>query len=353
MQLNRFLEQRRLRWQRLSDLLDRIDSRGWHGLSSQEVDEMFSLYRLVSSDLNLAQTRTANPAVLEYLEGLVARAYAMLAVPRKARPFKAWWRIMRHRFPAIIRRERWLFALAAAVTVVGIVFGYVTTYLVPSTDTVFLDASHLSETPAHRVHRLEQMERDGNTRVDSGGTYAVFSSFLFTHNIRVIVFCFALGLTFGIGTTMMLFYNGAMLGSLACLYWKDGVMMFFLGWVGPHGSIEIPCVLFGGMAGYMLARAQLNVKQGTVWEQITDMRPVLVDLLIGASSLLVVAGCIEGGFSQINAPTLPYPLKIAVACVLFCLLMVYLFWIPIDDQALSDHAVDEAAEREWAVGAAR
>lgn len=353
MQLNRFLEQRRLRWQRLSNLLDQIDARGWRGLSQQQVDELFSLYRLVSSDLNLAQTRTANPALLEYLEGLVARAYAMLVVPRKARPFKTWWRIMRHRFPAIIRKERRLFALAAAVLVTGILFGYITTYLVPWTDTVFLDASHLQETPAHRVHRLQQMARHGHTRIDSGGIYAVFSTAIFTNNIRVAVFGFALGLTLGIGTTMMLFFNGAMLGSLACLYWKGGVMTFFIAWVGPHGSIELPCVLFGCTAGYMLARAQINVKEGTVWQQIRRLRPVLVDMLIATSSLLVVAGSIEGGFSQFNEPTLPYWLKIAVACVLFVSLLAYLFWIPIDDQALADHAPGRERGLALAVAAAK
>ena len=57
-------------------------------------------------------------------------------------------------------------------------------------------------------------------------------------------------------------------------------------------------------------------------------RPGLIDLLVGASTLLVLAGTIEGGFSQINEPTIPYAFKIAVACVLFALLLAYLFWMP-------------------------
>jgi uncharacterized membrane protein SpoIIM required for sporulation len=89
-----------------------------------------------------------------------------------------------------------------------------------------------------------------------------FTTFLFTHNIRVTVLGFALGFTFGIGTVLILFFNGAMLGSLAALYLSDGVMVFFLAWVGPHGVIELPCVICGCMAGLMLARAQFRRDAG-------------------------------------------------------------------------------------------
>src|SRR5699024_60694 len=140
-------------------------------------------------------------------------------------------------------RERWLFGLAALIMIAGVLFGGITTAADPDTAVVFLPAVHLVESPAHRVARLEKQERQGDTRISTVGHYSALATFLFTHNIRVIVLGFALGLTFGIGTTMALFYNGAMLGCLAWRYWHDGVMMFFLGWVGPHGSIELPCIV--------------------------------------------------------------------------------------------------------------
>ena len=73
MDLNDFLHQRRPRWNRLAAVLDRIEIGGVSSLKPEEVEELFALYRLVSSDLNLVQTRTGNPAVIEYLEALVAR----------------------------------------------------------------------------------------------------------------------------------------------------------------------------------------------------------------------------------------------------------------------------------------
>lgn len=338
MELNHFLQLRRPRWQRLSDLLDHVDAAGIEQLSQTQLDQLFSLYRLVSSDLNLAQTQTANPVLLEYLESLVGRAYANLAVPRKAQPLRAWWRIMRHRFPAMIRQERKLLFLATALMVAGISFGAISTAVAPKTDIVFLPAEHLVESPSDRVERLEIQERLGSSAVESVNEFSVFASYLFTHNIRVTILGFCLGLTAGLGTAIVLFYNGAMLGSLAWLYYHDGVMVFFVAWIGPHGSIELPCILFGCTAGLMLARTQLNVKSGSTMQQIRRLRPMLVDLIVATSTFLVLAGLIEGWFSQINEPTLPYPLKMAVAAMLFTGLLAYLFWMPIDPDALKDHA---------------
>lgn len=87
MDLNHFLRERRPCWQRFSAPLDRTDKDGMGVLGPTEVDEFFSLYRLVSSDLNLVQTRTGNPSLTEYLEGLVARSYSQLVVPKETHLF--------------------------------------------------------------------------------------------------------------------------------------------------------------------------------------------------------------------------------------------------------------------------
>ena len=197
---------------------------------------------------------------------------------------------------------------------------------------VFLPPEHLQESPRERVARLESMERGGNRKINSADMHAAFTVFLFNNNIRVSVLAFALGLTFGVGTLIVLFYNGAMLGSLAALYLLDGQAKFFIAWVGPHGSVELPCTIFAGTAGLMLAARQLRRSEGSFLSQVRVIRPTLVDLLIGTATLLVVAGCIEGGFSQINEPTITYWFKIAVAITLFGALIAYLFFMPVKER---------------------
>ena len=53
--------------------------------------------------------------------------------------------------------------------------------------------------------------------------------------------------------------------------------------------------------------------------------PAVWRMMIGTAITLIMAGIIEGSFSQFSAKTIPYSLKIAIALVLFAGLMVYLF----------------------------
>jgi uncharacterized membrane protein SpoIIM required for sporulation len=352
MDFNYFLRERRPRWQRLAELLDRVDSKGLHGLNPREADELFSLYRLTSSDLNLVQTRTANPSLVDYLEGLVARAYADLVVPRKAHFFRAWWMILRNYFPAAVRSQWRAVSLSALTLVAGVIFGFAATWANPRAAAIFLPPEHLQETPRQRVAALEQLERDGNSRISTVSEHSLLTIYLFNNNIRVGALGFALGFTFGIGTVIVLFYNGAMLGSLAALYFMDGVGKFFVAWVGPHGSIELPCTVLGCAAGFMLAARQLRRGDTTMMAQIREIRPKLVDILVGSSSLLVIAGIIEGGFSQINEPTISYWFKIAVAVVLFISLLAYLFIMPAKPRPAAEAIENQVAVAQGPSGAA-
>lgn len=328
MDFNHFLHDRRPRWQRLAELLDRIDARGLGSLRGPEADEFFSLYRLTSSDLSLVQTRTGNLSVTDYLEGLVARAYAHLQVPKKARFFFSWWMILRHYFPSALRRNWRALAASAGTMCLGTIIGFLATFASPGVAESFIGPEHLAEKPSERVARLEADERGGHRGIAGTEEHSAFTVFLFNNNIRVSVLAFALGLTFGVGTLIVLFFNGAMVGSLAALYLMDRQGVFFIAWVGPHGSIELPCVMIAGAAGLILGSLQLRRDRGTLREQLIDARPMMLDLLIGAATLLVIAGFIEGGFSQINEPTISYPFKIGVAVVLFAMLIGYLFFLP-------------------------
>ena len=325
-----FVAYRRQRWDRINTLLDKIDVSGPAALSASEADELFSLYRLASGDLNLVQTRGGNPAILEYLERSVGRAYAVLTVDRRASIVGQWWRIMRHEFPARIRSQAPLVFMSAITMIAGSLLGYVSTLIDSRSAELFVPAEHLVESPAQRVARLEAREREGaNIITSSSGIYSAFSTFLLTHNIRVSMLCIALGFTCGIGTVALLFFNGAMVGSLAAMYQMDSVMVFFVAWVGPHGAIELPCVVFAGTAGLIIARAQLRRDRGTLRDQLRAARPTLIHLLVGLATLLILAGFIEGGFSQMNEPTISYGFKIMVAVVLFSALVSYLTVLPV------------------------
>jgi len=77
------------------------------------------------------------------------------------------------------------------------------------------------------------------------------------------------------------------------------------------------------------------------------LRRPLTGLVVATATWLVVAGLIEGGFSQVNEPTLPYPLKITVAAGLFVALLAYLFVVRVAPLVSGQ---EDAAAARWGAG---
>jgi uncharacterized membrane protein SpoIIM required for sporulation len=190
----------------------------------------------------------------------------------------------------------------------------------PDSKQILMPFGHLLGDPSERV---AQEEKSGNDRLANART--AFSSQLMTHNTQVSIFTLALGITFGIGTAIMLFYNGVILGAVAVDYVLAGESKFLLGWLLPHGSIEIPAILLAGQAGFILAGALIG------WQQSLSLRmrlriisADLVTLICGIALMLVWAGIIESFFSQYHEPVVPYEVKIAFGLVELVLLGFFL-----------------------------
>ena len=180
--------------------------------------------------------------------------------------------------------------------------------------------SHLLGDPAKRVAEEENATYD---RLE--GHKTSFSAELMTHNTKVSIFTLALGMTWGVGTILMLFYNGVILGAVAVDYIHAGQTKFLLGWLMPHGVIEIPAILIAGQAGLLLAVALIGRGQRIPFR--TRLRQVSGDiatLIFGVALILVWSGFIESFLSQYHQPVIPYDVKIAFGCVELVLLFLFL-----------------------------
>jgi uncharacterized membrane protein SpoIIM required for sporulation len=307
----RFTAAERPYWQELDTLLRRLDQDPGLRLNLAETERFHYLYQRASADLSRLNTFSADPQLREYLESLVALAYAEIHEAREKRKsgsFRKWFTTT---FPQTFRRHIRAFQLSLAVTVLGTAFGGAALHFDPESKHVMMPFSHLMESPSERVAREEKAKSDR-----MAGHKSTFASQLMTNNIRVSLFAFGLGISWGVGTLIVLFYNGVVLGAVIADYIQAGQSPFLAGWLLPHGAIEIPAILLAGQAGFMLASALIG------WGDPTPRRDrmalVSKDLLTiagGASVLLVWAGIVESFFSQYHEPVLPYAVKITFGCV--------------------------------------
>jgi uncharacterized membrane protein SpoIIM required for sporulation len=321
--LERFQAQARSRWSNLESLLAALDSRPDRRLKPAEAELLQELYAQAAADLNRVTHGALAPALTEYLERLVARAYAELyyAPPTRSEVWqpRRWLRIFTA-FPEAFRRQSRYFALALLITLLGCALGGLAVRYDPASVGVLLPADYLRN-PSERVH---EDEKGRNRHLDSSQIEAAFSAQLITHNIRVALLAAALGVTFGIGTALLLFENGVLLGAVAVRYTQQGFGLFVTAWLLPHGAFEIPSILIAGQAGFYLARLLLRRREDRKMRQ--SMREWLV-LIAGLAMMLVWAGMMEAFFSQHQAPVLPYGFKVAVGAAELALLTTYLLLV--------------------------
>ncbi len=319
MNIERFLAERRDVWTQLDVLLKRAED---VELSREEMHELVELYRRTCSDLNRARSYTANPEILGPLNQLTGRAYRFIYRAAHETPIWATFvKLVTREIPAAFRKERGAVLVAASALIAGMLFGALAILIDPSNGRRLVPPAFFSESPQQRV---EKIERDAE-RIDDLGKAMYFGASLYTHNIKVAFLAFSLGgLTIVLGL-VILFYNGVILGAVATMYVLDDVSVFFFAWVGPHGALELPAIIFGGAAGLVAGRALLMPGDLSRGASLRRVLPSVWRMMIGAALTLVLAGLIEGSFSQFSAKTIPYPLKISVAELLFTGLISYLF----------------------------
>ena len=318
--LQRFVAAGQPQWSELEKMLTQMETEPNARLSLARLTRFHELYERAAADLARITTFSSEPATRRYLENLVARAYGEMHETRERRsrlqPLKWFFQTL----PQTFRRHVRTFYLTVAVTLAGCAFGGLALILDPDSRHVTMAFGHDQLTPEERVRQEEQSL--GN---ELAGRKTSFSAYLMTHNTKVSIFTLALGMTWGVGTIIMLFYNGIIMGAIAVDYIQAGQTKFLLGWLMPHGVIEIPAILIAGQAGLLLAHALIG--WGTRSPLTARLRAISADvatLIFGVALMLVWAGFIEAFFSQYHEPVLPYAVKIGFGVVELVLLVLFL-----------------------------
>jgi uncharacterized membrane protein SpoIIM required for sporulation len=318
--LQHFVAGERPFWTQLEQALDKLEAEPNYRMNLQQLQQFHLLYERAAADLAKITTFSSEPQTRRYLESLVARAYGEIHETRERQrrifPLKWFFQTL----PQTFRRHLRAFWLSLGITAAGCAFGGFSLALDPESKPALMPFSHLMQDPAKRVAQEEKATEDR-----LAGHKASFSAFLMTHNTKVSIFTLALGMTWGAGTVIMLFYNGIMLGAVAVDYVGAGQTKFLLGWLLPHGAVEIPSILIAGQAGLMLAGALIGWGKGIpLRARLREVSQDLMTLIFGVALLLVWAGFVEAFLSQYHEPIIPYAVKIAFGAVELLLLFLFL-----------------------------
>jgi uncharacterized membrane protein SpoIIM required for sporulation len=289
MNLERWVRSRKPAWQHLESLLQQIERRGLRSLGRKELHELGRFYRAASADLSRARALNVGGEIAGYLNGLVVRAHNQVY----QRPTNRWsdlWRFLWETFPALVRRHILHIAAAFALFVApaGVCFAMVYHDIDFAHMELIRGQSLVSEELWHTIEN-RRMWTDA-----AQGASPLMSSEIATNNIRVALLAFALGVTGGIGTAVILLMNGMQIGTVFGVCRIYGMDYRLAAFVASHGVLELSAIFICGGAGLLLGQALLFPGNWSRRDALKLAAKPAMGLFAGCLPILLIAGLIEG-----------------------------------------------------------
>jgi uncharacterized membrane protein SpoIIM required for sporulation/uncharacterized RDD family membrane protein YckC len=307
------------RWIAFASRLATAQRRGLSSLGESGVREFVEEYRALTSDLARLTTaaKDGGGAELFYLGRLVAGAHNLIYRERR-QTFLEILRFIAIDVPTEVRRSAVPILLAAAFLFVPAAISYIAVVRDPAVAPTFI--------PTGMLDRAEQGVERARTRKgyipDPEVFRPVMASQIIANNVQVTFAAFALGITAGLGTLLLLMLNGISLGGVFGLYQSKGIISLLLAFVAPHGVLELSAICIAGGAGLLIASGLLLPGEMTRRAALAANSRRAMRLIAASSLLLVFAGSLEGMVSPI--PTWPLWLKLLVSATTLLALISYL-----------------------------
>lgn len=304
-----WLEKRRPYWEELEKLLKHCGSAGIGALSRSELRSLSLLYRQTAADLSILREDPTGRLYARRLNQLLARAHNIIYTGKRVTaagilPF------FTKTYPEVFRRNFRYVLTSFVIFLAGGMAGLLMTLHNPAFQFQVLGPEMVNTIEHHKMwtHSVVAIK-------------PVASSSIMTNNLSVTFLTFAMGITAGLGTLYMIFFNGLLLGVVGTACWLNQMSLQVWSFVAPHGVLELPAIFIAGGAGLRIAHGLLFPGFLSRRDSLHAAGADAIQLLIGTIPMLIVAGILEGFFSPTSETAL---LKFSVAAGLFLLLVLYL-----------------------------
>jgi uncharacterized membrane protein SpoIIM required for sporulation len=312
----RFAAQKRERWDAFERLAERAARGGLDRFSSDELPDFAARYREVAADLARARTYGVDETTLLRLERLVAAGHNALYREERG-TWRRLWLVLARECPAAIIAARGYVLVAFLAFAAPAAAGFTLMREQPG-----LAAELLPDVMLRRAEAGTQRRAEGRRYVDvAAEDRPLMASGIITNNVRIAISCFAGGIFLGIGSLILLAFNGLAIGASAGHFANVGLLGYRLEFVVGHGMLELFAIWVAGAAGFLLGRTV--VAPGTLArsDALVLSGKRAVRMLGGAALLLLVAGMIEG---FVSASPGGLPVRLAASGASLAFLGVYL-----------------------------
>ena len=259
------------------------------------------LYRQCCEHLALARERAYPVHLVAQLETLAARAHQRI-YRRHDYGLRSLRDLILYQAPAAVRALRWHLGIMVVLFWLPALVVGIATWMQPQFVLTVVDAAEVRS--FDWMYGPGSGEHLGRT---SGIDWEMFGQYIF-HNIGISFQCFAAGLLLGVGSLVLVAYNGAILGAVAGLLVAHGNSERFFSFVITHAAFELTAILLSGAAGLKLGHAVLAPGRLTRTQALTRAARETAPVVACFFAMLVIAAAIEAFWSSAGwiAPGVKY-----------------------------------------------
>ncbi len=285
------------------------------GKAGPAAEQLPRLFRELSLDLSLAESRMYGARVTERLNELVIRGYELIYRTQRG----SWENVVAFlavKFPQAVREEWRLFWLCNAVFWLPFLAMLLSAEYDIRWIQAVLGADGMASMEQMYGGRAEQLT---HLRSEYGSNFMMFCFYIY-NNVAIDFRIFAGGMVAGIGTLFFLVFNGFHIGAAAGYVNHACDPESFWTFVAGHSSFELLGMVVAGMAGMRLGLAILRPGRLPRVRALVEASKQALPLIYGAALMTTLAAVVEGFWS---AQPLPSELKYAVGIVAWLLHIAY------------------------------
>ena len=306
------------RWNDFATALDAAYARGLLRMTPEDVSSLVARYREMTTDLARLQTASRGRSTdsLFYVSRLVARGHNLL-YRQRGRTAAMILSYLTEAVPCEVRRSWRPIALAVLLLFGPAAAAYTAVVREPAIASQLLPDEMIS-----RATTGSEREKRGEGYVSIPEEIRpVVASKIISNNVTVTYLTFAMGLTGGIGTVLLLVFNGVAVGSGVGLFASRGVARLIFAFIAPHGVLELSAICIAGGGGLLIAKGILLPGDRTRRDALVENGRRAINLIAAASLLLLVAGTLEG---LVSPRVWPLSWKLAISGVTAVFMFGYL-----------------------------
>ena len=309
MDLDSYIGRHRAEWSRLEQATAGGGRRS-KARSGTEISELVRLYLRASSHLAEVQTRYHDPALEDYLNGLVGRAHAAI-YSTEARSLGSMAATFGDRYRKALRRT------APFILLIAVLLGT----LILATD-LWVATSPEAQAGLLPPAAREAIRRAGSGSVQADEPPAALSTFILQNNVQVAFLSFAFGIALGVGTIYVVVQNAVFIGLLAGAFQAAGKAATFWALVLPHGFLELIAICIAAGAGLRMGWSIIEPGDRPRIIALGEEARDAVLVVVGVIPAFVIAATIEGFVTgRTGVPVL----EVALGAVVSAAYLLFLF----------------------------